>query len=57
MLARDNPDLRGLVETLVGCIRDSIKYPEFIALYMRINQILTVLVKVNCLLELYKYSD
>jgi hypothetical protein len=46
-----------MISTLIGCIRESIKYPEFISLYIRVTHIIGVLVRISCLLDLYKYSD
>lgn len=57
LLCKEDPDPNLLLSTLVDCIRESIKYPEFISLYMRFNQLVAVLVKVNCLLDLYHYGD
>jgi hypothetical protein len=44
-----------MVSTLIICIKDSIKYPEFISLYMRVNHFVTVLVKVVALLSIYNH--
>ncbi len=45
-----------MINTLVSCIRECIKFNEFIALYLRLIHYVTAFVKAVAVMDLYGYE-